>query len=82
MLTEKQIDAHLTNFVTVETEDDVFVGTLNYGEFEDEAGMLVVYSGLRGRPHRIDPEDVVEILPATTGNPHLEVAALKRRVVK
>lgn len=53
-------------FVTVETDDDLFVGVLGI-----TGNSLTVQTGRRGRPVILDDSDVIEVLLVNSTNPHI-----------
>lgn len=61
--------ARYGRFVTVETDDaQVFVGTLS--ALPD--GRFTVLSGRAGRPARLDPMNIAEVLTVDALNPHID----------
>lgn len=46
-------------FYIVETEDDIFLGLLEF-----TVGAVIIHNGFRGRPNRVDADDIVQLYPA------------------
>jgi hypothetical protein len=57
-------------FATVESGADVYVGTVT-----ESKGTVRIDSGMRGRPVLLPVDDVDEILPVDSKNPHVESPA-------
>lgn len=55
-------------FATVESTDgQVYIGTVELRE-----GEVTIFSGRRGRPMVLTDDEVLEILPVNSSNPHIE----------
>lgn len=57
-------------FVTVETLDDFYVGTISV-----DGDVVRLDTGLKGRPVLLDADEVVEVLAADESNPYIEILA-------